>query len=34
LREEIRKIAVAAKLHDMHRLAVRCPDLESFAREL
>ncbi len=34
LREEILKNAVAAKLHDMHRLAVRCPDLESFAREL
>ena len=34
LREEIQLIADPAKLTNLHRAAIRCADMESFAREL
>ena len=34
LREEIEHIADSTRLHALHRAAIRCADLESFAKEL
>ena len=34
LREEIGHIVDSARLHALHRAAIRCADLESFAKEL
>ena len=34
LREEIEHIVDSARLHALHRAAIRCADLESFAKEL
>jgi hypothetical protein len=34
LREEIGRVADSAHLHALHRAAIRCADLESFAKEL
>ena len=34
LREEVEHIADSARLHVLHRAAIRCADLESFAKEL
>ncbi|MEI6035663.1 MAG: transposase, partial [Verrucomicrobiae bacterium] len=34
LREEIEHIADSVRLHVLHRAAIRCADLESFAKEL
>jgi flagellar biosynthesis/type III secretory pathway protein FliH len=34
LREEIEHIADSSRLHSLHRSAIRCVDLESFAKEL
>lgn len=34
LREEIECITDSGKLQALHRAAIRCPDIEAFAREL
>ena len=34
LREEIGHIVDSARLHVLHRAAIRCADLESFAKDL
>lgn len=34
LREEIGRVADSARLHALHRAAIRCADLESFTKEL
>jgi hypothetical protein len=34
LREEIGAVTDSARLHALHRAAIRCPDIETFAREL
>lgn len=34
LREEIERVVDVSRLHALHRAAIRCPDLESFTKEL
>jgi hypothetical protein len=34
LREEIGHVVDSSRLHDLHRAAIRCADLESFAKDL
>ena len=34
LREEISHISDSARLHALHRAAIRCADLESFVKDL
>jgi len=34
LREEISHISDSARLHGLHRAAIRCADLESFVKDL